>query len=218
MRAALSRSILTLATLCMRSRDHGWGSAMRSELEEVIAEGAGLQFAFGCLVASWGRMPAHDEGRFSLTIHALALGLIVPLGTLQVAGLWQGFPAMLSIGDFAVPNSLQGYLMTSAYQGLTPLIVGVSLLLGGAHLRLAWTLLDRDWARVEAAGAMSLAASVTIIIMIGLLDCNVGQALRQGAILLLERAIVATLARWHAELPQPSQADQAPCPRSRGPE
>ncbi len=209
MRAALSRSILTLATRCMRSRDHGWGSAMRAELEEVIAKGAGLQFAVGCLVASWGRMPAHDEGRFSLTIHALALGLIVPIGAFQVAGLWQGFPVMLGIGDFAVPYSLQGYLMTSAYHALTPLIAAVSLMLGGAHLRLAWTLLDRDWERVEAAGAMSLAAAVTIIILIGLLDCNVGQALRQGAILLLELAIVATLARWHAELPQPSPAEPA---------
>lgn len=209
MRVALSRAILTLATLCMRSRDYGWGIAMRSELEEAIADGGGLRFAFGCLVASWGRMPAHDEGRFSLTIHAFALGLIVPIGSFQVVGLWHGFPAMLSIGDFAVPNSLQGYLMTSAYQGLTPLIAVVSLVLGGAHLRLAWTLLDCDWARVEAAGAMSLAAAVTIVILIGLLDCNVGQALRQVAILLLELAIVAALARWHAELPQPPQADQA---------
>lgn len=209
MRAAISRAILTLATLGMRSRDQGWGIAMRSELEEAIAEGAGLRFAFGCLVASLGRMPTHDEGRFSLAIHALALGLIVPMGAFQLVGLLQGFPVMLSVSDLAVPNSLQGYLMTSAYQGLTPLIAAVSLLLGGAHLRLAWTLLDRDWARVQAAGAMSLAAAVTIIIMISLLDCNVGQALRQGAILLLELAIVATLARWHAELPQPSQSDRA---------
>ncbi len=209
MRATVSRAILALATFGMRSRDQGWGIAMRSELEEAIAEGAGLQFAFGCLVASWGRIPTHDEGRFSLTIHALALGLIVPIAAWQVTGLCQGFPAMLRIGDFAAPDSLQGYLMTSAYQGLTPLIAAVSLLLGVAHLRLAWMLLDRDWAGVEAAGAMSLAAAVTTIILIGLLNCDVSQALRQGAILLLELTIVATLARWHATLPQPSQTDQA---------
>lgn len=182
---------------------------MRIELEEAIAEGGGLRFALGCLVASWWGMPAHDEGRFSLTAHALALGVIVPMGAFQVVGLWRGFPALLRTGGFAAPDSLQGYLMTSAYQGLTPLVAVVSLLLGWAHLRLAWTLLDRDWARVEAAGALSLAAAITVTILIGLLDCNVAQSLRQGAILLIELMIVAAVARWHAELLQPPQADQA---------
>lgn len=209
MSAPLSRAILKLAASCMEKERHAWGLAMQVELEEAIAAGKPMRFALGCLAVSLCRMPTHEEGRFSLTAHALALGLMVPVATLQVGGTLFGFSRFLSIGSFAAAGSLQGYFLTSAYQALIPVLAALMLLLGVGQVRMAWALLNRDWARVETAGALTLAAAMTIFILLGLLDFDVTQALRQGAILLIELAALAILARWHAELPQPAYADQA---------
>jgi hypothetical protein len=208
MRAALARTMLALAALCMGSRYRDWGLAMQAELEEAIEAGTPLRFAFGCLVASWSRMPMHEEGRFSLTAYALALGLIVPVAAFQIGSTVSDFPGFMGLGGFAAPGSVESYLLASTYQ-VIPLLAALSLLLGAAQLRMAWVLLNRDWARVERAGAFTLAAAMTIIILLGLLDFHLAQALRQGAILLIELAALAVLVRWQTALPQPAWADEA---------
>lgn len=209
MRARLCRAMLTLAIACMSNKHHAWGLAMQAELEEAIDAGKPLRFALGCLAATLSRMPTHEEGRFSLTAHALAIGLMIPVGALQVSGMLLGISHFLSIGSFAAAGSLQSVFLASAYQAAIPLLVVLTLLIGAGHLRMAWTLLDRDWPRVETTAAFTLAAAITIIVLLGLLDFNVAQASRQGAIILIELTGLAVLSRWHAARPELGSAGPA---------
>jgi hypothetical protein len=209
MRVSLARAMLGLATLCMATKHHAWGLAMQAELEEAIEAGKPLRFALGCLAASLCRMPTHEEGRFSLTAHGLAIGLMVPLAALQIGGTVLGISHLLHIGSFAAAGSLQAYFLAGAYRVAIPLLAILTLLLGLGHLRMAWMLLERDWRRVETMAAFTLAAAMTSIVLIGLLDFDIAQALRQCAIVLIELAGLAVLGLWHTELPERACIDLA---------
>jgi hypothetical protein len=51
MKASFARALLRLAAACMGERKRDWAMAMEAELETAIADGAPVQFAFGCLLA-----------------------------------------------------------------------------------------------------------------------------------------------------------------------
>lgn len=206
MSAPISRALLTLATACMRPEHRAWGVAMEAELEEAIDAGKPFSFAFGCFAAAVARMPMHEEGRFSLTAHAFALGLMIPLAALQIDGTVLGFYRFLGSGSIPATGSVRWILLGNCFQALVPLLAALTLSLGVFHLRMAWVLLQRDWLQVVKAAALSLAAAVSIIILLGLLGLDVGQALLQATLLSIELAVLFLLARWHADLPQPGSA------------
>lgn len=209
MKSALARATMALATACMAKKDQAWAQAMQAELEKAINARKPLRFAFGCLFASLRRMPTHDEGRFTLTSHGFAIGLMLPVAALQLGGALSGVSRFLSIGNFAAAGSLQAFFLANAYQVAIPLLAILTLLLGVGHLRMAWALLDRDWSRVETTAAFTLAAAITSIVLLGLLDFGTAQALRQVGIVVIELAGLNVLARWHAELPEPANAGPA---------
>ena len=207
MMTSVSRAMLTLAMACMGEKHRAWGLAMRAELEEAIDAGKPLRFAFGCLAVSLMRMPTHAEGRFSLTTHALALGLMIPMAALQIGCAVIGSPYFPTGSGAAAVSAFQMTLLTSAYQALMPLLAVLLLLLGVGQLRMAWTLLDRDWPRVMATGALTLATTMAIVTLRGLLYLDLGHTLVQGVILAIELAVLAGLGQWHAELPPIACAD-----------
>lgn len=207
MRTSLARAALILATHCLPQKDHAWGLAMQAELEQAIEAGQPLRFAVGCLAASLWRMPAQEEGRFSLTAHGLAIGLMVPVAAAQISGAIFGISRFLNTGGVAAVGSLQRAFLASAYQAGVPLLAMLALFLAAGHLRMAWVLLDRDWARVETSAAFTLAAAITSIVLLGLLEFDVAQAVRQCAIVVIELAGLVMLARWHTHLPGLACAD-----------
>lgn len=207
MRTSIARAMVTLASACMEEKHSEWGLAMQTELEEAIEAGKPLRFAVGCLAASLRRMPVHNEGRFSLTAHAFALGLLIPVAALQTGLALFGFPHSLARGSAL--TSGQNALLGGMYHATIPLLVVLMLVLAIGHLGMAWLLLNRDWQRVVKAGALTLSTMIAIVTFMSVLNLEVGLALLQCAILMVELAVLGGLASWHADLLQPREADLA---------
>src|SRR3546814_10071090 len=70
-------------------------------------------------------------------------------------------------------------------------------------------LLQREWDRVRRIGALTLAASATLVIFMGVLFLDSSQALLQGGVLAIELATIAVVVRWHAQL-FPAAVDEHP--------
>jgi amino acid transporter len=204
MKAAVSRGMMALAVRCLGESRREWAAAMLGEFEIAASEGKSLRFATGCLAAAWRGMVTREEGRFTLTNYALALGLMIPMAALQIGCALFGLPYLYP-GQGGLPGALleggaHEPLMRGTYQAAVPSLALLLLVLGLGHLRIAWALLDRDWTRVTRTGTLILAAAVTLIIVLSVffLDCT--QALLQAAVLAIELAIVSVVARWHAQL------------------
>ena len=86
MKAALPRAIMALAECCMDDSRREWSAAMRAEFEEAVADGRSLSFAAGCFAAAWREMLTREQGRYTLTNYALALGLMALLLLTVVRG------------------------------------------------------------------------------------------------------------------------------------
>ena len=207
MRTPIAQAMMTLAAACMEEKHREWGLAMQAELEEAIDAGKPLRFASGCLVAALGRMPLHSEGRFSLTAHAFAIGLLIPVATLQIGLALFGFPDTLARGSAL--TSGQNALLAGTYHATIPLLVLLMLVLAIGHLGMAWLLLNHDWPRVVKAGALTLSTTMAIVTFRAVLNLDISQALLQGAILVIELAVLAGLQSWHADLPQPPETEPA---------
>lgn len=208
MRTFISRAMVTLAAMCMEEKHWAWGIAMRAELEEAIDADKPGRFALGCLVASLRRMPAHAEGRFRLTAWAFVLGLMIPMAALQIGCAVLGLPYFVPGGSIVARQSYHDVVLISTYDAI-PTLMMLMLLLGVGQLRMAWLLLDRDWPRVITTGTLTLATIITLNAFMAVLYMNVTQALLQAVILAFELAVLAGLAQWHTELPQPTRAHHA---------
>ena len=99
MRAPVSRALMAVAAACMGERRRDWAMAMQAEFETAADEGDALPFAAGCLAAAWREMLVREEGHFLLTSYALALGLMIPMATLQIGSALLGFPYLYPPGD-----------------------------------------------------------------------------------------------------------------------
>ena len=203
MTGALARTVMALATCCLGESRREWALAMRAEFDVAVADGRPLAFATGCLAAAWREMPSHAEGRLVLANYALALGLLIPMAVLQFA-LALGFSSLFAGGE---PTS--GVLLAGATQNpyfawtqldAVPCLLVLWLLLGLGHLRLAWVLVDRDWARVASVGALIGAILATLLIVMGALLLDVTFVILQAAAVAIELTALAAAARRHALL------------------
>jgi hypothetical protein len=198
-----ARAIMSLAECCLGEDRREWALAMRGEFEAAADKGEPLAFAAGCLLAAWGEMPKHEEGRLVLANYALAIGLLIPMAFLQFACAI-GFPnlftgqnesyRMLSDGGAQEP------FLADAQFSAVPIFLIAWLLLGFAHLWLAWLLVERDWARTISVGTAIAATTVTLFIFAELLAFDVASLVPQAAALAIELAIILVLARWQARI------------------
>lgn len=204
MNAPLSRAIMAMAICCLDPSRRQWSAAMRAEFEAVAIEGKPLPFALGCLAAAWREMLTREQGRFTLTNYALALGLMIPMASVQIGCALFGFPYLYPGREGLAGALLEGaeheILIRNVYQAAVPILALLLLLLGFGHLRIAWAMLERDWARVGRMGTLMLAAAVTLIIFMSVLFLNSSQAVLQAGVLAIELATVWTVMRWHAQL------------------
>lgn len=200
MKAAVARSLMALATYCLGDSRREWAHAMQAEFHEAGAAGRQLSFAAGCLIAAWREMPRHAEGRLILADHALALGLLVPVAFLQFAcaiGLLSGKGGVY--GMLAMGGTEDPYLAYAQFSAI-PVLLMLWLLLGAAHLRLAWALLDRDWERVVQAGSLIAAAALTLVIMVEVLYLQAAFLGSVMAVMVIELIFVTAASRLHGRV------------------
>ena len=194
MTAALSRAVLALAASCLGRHRQQWALAMQAELEAAREDGKPLVFALGCLFAAWRELPAHAEGRFILASHLLVFALLIPAAALPLWSLLTDFPYS-PFGQFGAQAPL---LLSDANRAAVPSLAALLAVLAAAHLRLAWLVLERDWARAGAVATLAAATTVTFLILLAVVFGGGSSAPRQAAWLAAELAAVAALARWHS--------------------
>jgi hypothetical protein len=199
--ALLSRAVMTLASSCLGNRHREWALAMRIELEAAIADGNGLDFSIGCLVAAWRELPAQAEGRLLLARYALALGLILPLAALLSSSALLGFP-QLDFGHlaFGAPHSVPGHIpiVNDGNRTAAPVLALLVLLVASSHILIAWFLLDCDWNRVARTGSLAAAITVTLAIFTSVAALGAAHILLPLSGLIAELAAISALARLHA--------------------
>ena len=197
MKAAVARSLMTLATCCLGNSRREWAQAMQAEFVEAGAAGRQLGFAAGCLIAAWREMPRHAEGRLILADHVLALGLLLPAAFLQFAcaiGLTGGPGGIY--GMLALVGGNEPYLV-NAQAGAVPILLVLWLLLGTTHLRLAWALLDRDRGCIVQAGSLIAAAAITLVMMVAVLQLRGAYLGPVIGTMIVELAFVVVTSRLH---------------------
>ncbi len=174
---------------------------MEGEFEAAAERGQALVFAAGCLIAAWREMPKHEEGRLVLANYTLALGLLIPMGFLQFAAAI-GFPNLFpgQDGPYRMIGGAEGPFLAEAQLTARPALLIIWLLLGISHLRLAWALVERDWARITDFGAAIAATTVTIFIFSEVMSFDVASLIPQAAALAIELAVILLMARWQARV------------------
>lgn len=193
MSAGLPRMMLALAVHILGARRHRWGMAMRAEFEAAREEGGGFGFAYGCLLAAARELPAYAEGRLALTVHALALGVMLPLAALLLAAAVSGYPYV---------SSAQRSVLNDGEVALAPALTLLMLALVLAQLLLAWFVAERDWARAIEVALFGGAALATLAPVLAMLRIDGGAMLLPLTAFAVEAAAMLALARWHASLPR----------------
>ena len=217
MKAKLARGLVALASRTLGDQRRTWAEAMRSELDIAIEDGKPLRFASGCLLAAARQLPGFPEGRLTIAAHALAIGLIVPLGALCLWVGLLGYPYLafgnVGISGFIAGRSEQIPLLVYGEWGLAPALTLAVLLQAGGQLLLAWFLLERNWSRVAAVARLNVATLITFLLVTGLLVVIDSSVMFPIAALITETLAILALAWWHEHLPQ--LAETAPDAGSR---
>ncbi|MBY8829686.1 hypothetical protein [Hephaestia mangrovi] len=203
MTEAMAKALIALAGRCLGESRRDWALAMQSEFDIARAEGRPLAFAAGCLIAAVREMPMHEEGRFVLANYILVIGLVVPMAALQFAwglGFPSSVPGQTGLYSMLAPGIFGDPYLAGAYAAAAPLLLALWLLLGLGHLRLAWAVLDHDWARAGRAAAFIMALIVTLAIFMAVLFLDCRDVMFHVAALAVELIALSCSARWHREL------------------
>jgi hypothetical protein len=203
MTAKFARAVMRLAEACLGDRRRDWALAMRSELDVAIDNGKPLTFAVGCLTGALRDMPKHPEGRFTLTSHAVALG-IFPIAALLMLGTAAGFP-FLPTGHAGISGWLAGAgepssLLTPWNRNFAPALAVLIWGLVAGHLLMPWFILERDWARVGTLARVNSAATVTLFLFTIVLFLDMAFMLLPLAALAIELLAIWQLYRWQTDL------------------
>ncbi len=204
MRMSLSRAILAIATACMGEERQTWSRAMKAEYHIAAVEGQALSFALGCLLAAWREMVGSAKGRLFLTSYAVTLGIMIPMAATEIGCVVFGLPYLYPderglSGAILVGGSHEA-LLRPVYMSAIPAFAFLQLVAGAGHLRLAWLLLERDWAGALRWAMLTLAAMTTLVIFMGAFFLDSRQALIQGIVVVIELAVLLVIMRRHSEL------------------
>lgn len=205
MMIAFSRALMTLACQCLGEARREWAQAMWEEFDIAAEDGRGLSFATGCLIGALRQMPMAQEGRFVLTNYTLAIAVMVPIAAMEISAALLGLPHLFGGkgGPGAGMAVAQKLIIGGAYRVVAPSLSLLLLLSGGAQLRLAWLMLERDWRRATSTGVANLAAITTLILFMGCMFLDVSQAITLAVVLGIELGLIAGLCRWHEDLSLP---------------
>ena len=204
MTMTVSRAIMALAAACMGDDRQDWSLAMQAEYEVAAAHGRALSFASGCLIAACRAMATGPHGRFVLTSYAVALGIMLPMAALQIGcavlGLPYLYPGRHGLSGAMLVGGAHEALLHNTYLRAIPSLALIQLLTGIGHLRLAWLLVERDWAAAFRWAMLTLAATVALVVFMTVLFLDSRQALMQVGVAGIELAILMIVARRDGEL------------------
>jgi len=201
MTLAVSRALLSLASRSLGSDRRTWAMAMEAEFEAAVDDRRPFLFALGCLFAAWREIGKHSEGRLIVATYALALGVLIPMAALQFQQA-VGFLSSAEGPPFGNPSASDGpnlYLIWSQNSAI-PVLLITWLLLGMAHLFLAWMLVEGDWPRIVKCGTLIGAAMITLSLFMGVLMLDLSSLRAQVAELAIEFVAVVSISRWHARV------------------
>ncbi|KQS51684.1 hypothetical protein ASG20_06830 [Sphingomonas sp. Leaf198] len=172
--------------------------AMEAEFEAAVEDRRPLLFALGCLFAAWREIGKHSEGRLTLANYALALGLLIPMAALQFQQavgflFWAGGTPFAISSDGDGPNL---YLIWSQNSAI-PVLLMTWLLLGMAHLCLAWMLVEGDWPRIVKCGTLIGASMITMSLFMSVLMLDLSSLKTQVVELAIEFVAMVSMSRWH---------------------
>ncbi len=193
----LPRLMMVVVERWLGSSHREWGLAMQLEFGAATAEGRGLSFAAGCLLAAFRELPRHHHGQFALINHALTLGVLVPMAALHILSA-AGLPSTAGIHSLLDHSHAQNPYLARAQLAAVPSLLIIWLVLGAAHLRLAWVLLDRDWSRAWGMVALIVAATATLAIYTSVLFLDDGAAVLQATASIIVLMVLAA-AKWTIE-------------------
>lgn len=201
MTAAVSRALLALASRSLGSDRRTWAMAMEAEFEAAVEDRRPFLFALGCLFAAWREIGKHSEGRLIVATYALALGVLIPMAAMQFQQA-VGFLSSAEGPPFGNPSASDGpnlYLIWSQNSAI-PVLLITWLLLGMAHLFLAWMLVEGDWPRIVKCGTLIGAAMITLSLFMGVLMLDLSSLRAQVAELAIEFVAVVSISRWHTRI------------------
>jgi hypothetical protein len=194
---------MTLAVRAFGEHRREWAAAMQVEFEVASEDGQALPFAFGCLLSACRELPEHEEGRFTIACHLLVLVAVIPASALLTSSILAGFPeAYFGMGD-VLPATEPNPFINEGNRFALPALALLVLLIAALKLWIGWLALDRDWVRLRAAAALTAAATVTLVLLSGLVFFDAVAGLAQVALLAVELTAMAGLARWHSRLSSP---------------
>lgn len=192
--------VMTLALRCLPRDGSEWGHAMLAEFDMARRDGRSLGFACGCLVAAWRRLPFHAEGQLALASHVIALGLIVPIATFHLGCAVSGARFTLSGHDpyhaMLMVGGRHGQALAGAYLAAAPALTMLLLLLGFAHMAVAWSILDRRWRRGAILWLVATITAAAIVAIIATTIPDMGGSAIQFAALAIELAAIPLLSTW----------------------
>lgn len=204
MKGAISRAMMALAICFLGQHRRQWSAAMRAEFETAIENGQPLAFAAGCFLTACRELATREEGRFTIANYALVLGVMIPMAALQTGCALFGWPYLYPGGSGLSGALHEGQahenLLRSIYLAAVPSLALLNLLLGIGHLWIAWAMLEGNWGRVLRLALLEMAATATLISLMGVLFLNSSQALIQAAVLAVELATISVVAQRHSQL------------------
>jgi hypothetical protein len=208
----LAKALLALATGCLGENRQEWALAMQGEFEAAATDGKALAFAIGCLIAACREMPRHRGGRLALASHGLAFSVLIPIAALQFAcamGFANAPTGPAVIHGILTAGGAQGPFLAYPQLSAVPALSLLWLLLGAGQLRLAWLLLERDWWGVLNAGALIVAATMTLFLFMVVLFLDVTSLALQSAVIAVEFSALLAAAHYDWKLSPRSLAEGA---------
>lgn len=198
-----ARLLMRLAACCLGGHRREWVWAMEAEFEVAIEDGRPLAFALGCFAGACREIPMHREGRFALASHMVAIGLLIPVAALLMAGPLFG-ASMLHPGHAAFHDAMGGQgsemLLDVSTRNAAPALMLLLLALTVGHLSIAWAVLDRDWNRVAFLARANAAATLTLAIVGGVLFLDEDWIVPPIAGLAVQLTAVVCLMWWSGRI------------------
>ena len=194
----VARAIMVLAVRCLGKPRDEWARAMQVEFDGGVPAEARLPFAIGCLGAALREMLEHQEGRLSLASHALALALLIPMAAtllLHAGGLGHSAFAYGVIDSAGSQNPF----LAAGQLAAAPALLLLWLILGAAHLHLAWVLLEKDWPRVLNVCALIAAATITLALFVAVLFLHEPRLALHAALTAFEITAVFAIVRQQGQ-------------------
>ncbi len=202
MSASLPQRIVAIAARCLPPDEWAWGQAMRAELEAAAADGRALPFALGCLTTAWRRLPLHRNGRSLLARHGLTIGLILPFAAFHFQCGLRGAYFLISGHDPYYAVLTHGGAAQRAraelYRDMTPAVTALLLLLGLAHMAIAWTVLQRRCHQAAMLWLITAAIVGAVVIVIAPIATTTGLVV-QAVALSIELIAIPLLAHRRSE-------------------